>query len=101
MALIPELLQKNRFSLNLFFLTHSVQKVLHKNCLFMLDGKALSFNQVTSVDCGEEEDENVVFDYEELENHNDYVVIQQGDIISIQVMKKLKTGYNYHFKVNT
>ena len=80
---------------------YSVLKVLHKNCLFTLDAKVLSIDEVTNVDCGKEEDENVVFDYEQLENNIDYEVTRQGDIISIQVMKNLKSGYVYHFKVHT
>ena len=83
------------------FLTCSLQKVLPKNCLFTLDAKALSIDQITSVVCGKEEDENVAFDYEELENNIDYEVTRQGDIISIQVMKELDTGYVYHFNVHT
>ena len=66
-----------------------------------MDAQALSIDQITSVDCGKEEDENVVFDYKQLENNIDYEVTRQGDIISIQVMKELDTGYVYHFNVHT
>ena len=85
----------------IIFHQNRVRKVLHKNCLLTLDGASLDIDHVIKIEYGEEENENIEFDYEELVQVIDYVEAQNGDIISIQITKELLTGYLYHFKVTT
>ena len=66
-----------------------------------MDGASLDIDHVIKIECGEEEDKNIEFDYEELVKGIDYVEAHDGDIISIQIIKELLTGYLYHFKVTT
>ena len=78
---------------------NSVQKVLHKDCLLTLDGAALNIDQVIKIECGEEEDENIEFQFKELVKEVDYVETYDGEIIFIRITKELLTGYIYHIKV--
>ena len=85
----------------MFLHQNRVQKVLHKDCLLTLDGASLDIDHVIKIECGEEEDENIEFDYEELVKGIDYVEAHDSDIISIKITKELLTGFLYHFKVTT
>ena len=83
----------------LTFFQNSVQKVLHKDCLLKLDGAALNIDQVIKIECGEEEDENIEYQFKEIIKGVDYVETYDGEIIFIRITKELLTGYIYHIKV--
>ena len=86
----------------LFFISqNSIHKVIHKNCLLSLDANVLQVDQVTSIEYGEddEDDPNTMYDFIVLDQV-DYEINRQGDTIFIQIKKELITGFKYHVKVN-
>ena len=87
------------FLIFFYHFTNSVHKVIHKNCLLSLDANVLQINQVTSIEYGEEDDPNTMYDFIKLDKV-DYEINRQGDTIFIQIQKELITGFKYHVKVN-
>ena len=86
------------FLIFFYHFTNSVHKVIHKNCLLSLDANVLQINQVTSIEYGEEDDPNTMYDFIVLDQV-DYEINRQGYTIFIQIKKELITGFKYHFKV--